>query len=100
MVDKYYAPSNLDGEEIQYKTYFDKLVTGFGVDYEIWIRKEDFGRMLAAGIVNRCSQVAVTIYLKYGSVPIPDPLNPTVIETARNHLISSKSGDLQLNCPY
>ncbi|MEB3217037.1 MAG: hypothetical protein VKN72_12535 [Nostocales cyanobacterium 94392] len=99
MIDKLYNATNLDKEETQYKIYFEQLVTEFGAENEIFIRKEDFNRMLAAGIVNRHSQVAVTIYLKYGCIDIPNPLNLTVIETARNHLISSTSTDLKLNCP-
>lgn len=99
MVDKLYNPATLDGEEIQYRQSFEQLVNEFGANYQIWVRKEDFGRMLSAGIVNRNSLVAVKIYLKYGITPISNPLNPNVIKRAKNHFKSSASEDLVLNCP-
>lgn len=99
MNDKLYNPNNFSVEDIRYKQYFDKLASVFGNDYEIWIRKEDYSRMLSAGIVNRHSLVAVTIYLKYGSVEIDDFLNPSVIEIAKNHFKSSSLEDLKLNVP-
>lgn len=100
-MDKLYNCANLDGEEVQYKPYFEKLVYEFGADCDIYVRKEDFGRMLAAGVVNRFpqQQVAVTIYLKYGALPISNPLNPSVIERVKNHFKSSSSEDLVLNSP-
>ena len=103
MIDKLYDPRNLDKEEIEYRQDFEKLASEFGAGYEIWIRKEDFNRMLSAAIVNRDSlgdsPVAVKIYLKYSSVPISNPVNPRVIEIAKNHFRSSNSEDLVLNCP-
>ncbi len=97
---KLYNPRNLDAEEMLYKQYFEKLLTIFDENYEIFIFKgEDFNRMLAVGVLNRHSQVGVKIYLKYACVAISDPLNASVIERAKNHFESGNSEDLLLNCP-
>lgn len=36
-MNKLYNSANLNGEEIQYKQYFEKLVNEFGIDCEIYI---------------------------------------------------------------
>lgn len=99
MVDRLYEPSSLLAEEKPFRVYFDQLMSDFGVEYEIWVRNDDFSRTIAAGVVNRRSEVAATIYFRYGGVAIPNPLNTTVIETVRDHLISATTEDLQINCP-
>lgn len=99
MQDKLYNPLTLDAEERLYTHYFEQLASIFLNPYQIWVRKEDFGRMLIAGIVDPCSSVAVTIYLKYASSPLSNPLNSSVLEEARNHFNSGQSSDLVLNSP-
>ncbi len=97
IMDTLYNSSALSGNDIQYRTYFGQLQSEFGGDYEIWIRKEDFDRFLAAGIVNRNSKVAVTIYLMCGNRPVPNPLNSSIINLAKNHFLSGNDKDLTLN---
>jgi hypothetical protein len=99
MQDKLYNPLTLDAEERRYSRYFEQLASLFPNPYQIWVRKEDFGRMLVAGIVDPRSSAAVTIYLKYASSPLSNPLKITlsVLEEARNHFNSGQSGDLVLN---
>jgi hypothetical protein len=99
MVDRLYEPSILSSEERLFRDYFEQLVSEFGSDYEIWVRNEDFSRMIAAGVVNRRSEVAVTICFKYNGSAISNPLNASVIERVRHHLRSSTIEDLQINCP-
>ncbi|WP_016876365.1 hypothetical protein ACF3DV_06795 [Chlorogloeopsis fritschii PCC 9212] len=98
---KIYNPQNLqnlDREEIQYLQCFQKLASVFNQqDYEIWIKREDYDRMLFVGVVNQHSQVAVKIYLKYACVPIDDPINVNVLQTAINHFQSGVQEDLVLN---
>lgn len=88
---------NLDWEEIQYLPCFEKLASVFNQNYEIWIKREDFDRMLFVGVVNRDSLVAVKIYLKYACVPIDNPINTNVLQMAINHFQSRIQEDLVLN---
>ncbi|MBD1839799.1 hypothetical protein H6F78_01600 [Coleofasciculus sp. FACHB-64] len=97
MVDRLYSSSNITTEEAPFKDYFEQLVFEFGEQYEIWSRKEDFGRRIAASVVNRRSLVAVIIYFKYKSISISHPLNEEVIDLIRQHLISDATEDLQIN---
>lgn len=97
MVDCLYEPSVLSAEERPFRAYFDQLLSEFGSEYEVWVRNKDFSRIIAAGIVNRRSEVAVTICFKCGGV-IPNPLDATVIESVRHHFMSSTTEDLQINC--
>ena len=97
---KIYNPQNLqnlDREEIEYLPCFQKLARVFNEGYDIWIKREDFDRMLLAVVVNKYSQVAIKIYLKYASVPIDDPVNINVLQTAINHFRSGIQEDLVLN---
>lgn len=98
MVDRLYEPSVLSAEERPFRVYFDQLLSEFGSEYEVWVRNEDFSRIIAAGIVNRGLEVAVTICFKYGGGVIPNPLDATVIESVRHHFMSSTTEDLQINC--
>ncbi|NJL09757.1 MAG: hypothetical protein HC908_04740 [Calothrix sp. SM1_7_51] len=102
MSDKLFNPhnlQNLDSEEMQYKHYLEQLFNVFSQDCDIWVSKEDFNRMLLAGVVNRHSQVAVKIYLKYACVPISDPINVYVLKKTIDHFKSASSEDLVLNRP-
>ncbi|MFB8790080.1 MAG: hypothetical protein U7123_14780 [Potamolinea sp.] len=99
MVDSLYKPSSLSAEEKPFRVYFHQLMSEFGVEYEIWVRNDDFSRTIAAGVVNRSSEVVAIIYFRYGGVAIPNPLSTTVIKTVRDHLISATTEDLQMNCP-
>jgi hypothetical protein len=102
MSNKLFNPhnmQNLDGEEMQYRHQLEQLFSVFGQDCDIWISKEDFDRMLLAAVVNRHSQVAVKIYLKYAHGPISDPINANVLERAINHFKSGSTEDLVLNPP-
>ena len=100
-MDKRYDSNKLSREEMPLKQDFEYLKREFGNDYDIFVRNEDFGRRLAAGIVERVSEAprAVTIYLQYGSRPFENALNADVIKKAKEHLISSCPGDLVLNKP-
>lgn len=98
-IDRPYNSDEPTGQARQYKAYFDRFVTEFGADYEIWVR-EDGNNKLAVGIVNRHFGKAVTIWFKYHGIYLPHhPLSPIVIEATRNHLISPIE-DLQINYPY
>ena len=98
---KIYNPQNiqnLDQEEIKYLPCFQTLATVFNQqNYEIWIKREDYDRMLFVGIVNQHTHVAVKIYLKYACVPIDDPINVNVLQAAINHFQSGVEEDLVLN---
>lgn len=98
MVDRLYEPGVLSAEERPFRVYFDRLLSEFGSEYEVWVRNKDFSRIIAAGIVNRRSEVAVTICFKYGGSVIPNPLDAIVIESVRHHFMSSNTEDLQINC--
>ena len=100
-MDKRYDSNNLSRQEMPLKQDFEYLKREFGNDYDIFVRNEDFARTLAAGIVERESEVprAITIYLKYGSLLVDNPLRADVIKRARTHLESSRPGDLILNRP-
>jgi hypothetical protein len=99
MTDRLYKSNEISVEEIPFKEYFNKLVSEFGNDYEIWIRNRDFNRMIAAGVVNRSSGIAVSICFKYGGAAISNPLNTAVIERIRHYLISLATEDLKINFP-
>ena len=100
MIDKLYNDLTLTMEEKQYSHYFKQLQCIFpNPYYKIFVRSEDFARALVAGVVNTNSDVAVSIYLKYGSLPIDNPLNPIVLEEVKNHFSSGYSQDLVLNHP-
>jgi hypothetical protein len=98
---KIYNPHNLqilDPEEMQYLQYFQALANIFNSqNYEIWIKREDYGRMLFVGVLNKKSLVAVKIYLVYACVPIDDPLNVNVLQAAINHFQSRVREDLVIN---
>jgi hypothetical protein len=96
MSDIPYTPSNLTGIEKKFQSYFDKLVSEFGNDCDIFIRKYDYGRMMAAGIVNRYSNVAITIPFIKGNTPLEDPLNTNLLNKVKNHLMSLNPEDLIL----
>ncbi|MBS9395913.1 MAG: hypothetical protein HEQ29_23335 [Dolichospermum sp. LBC05a] len=91
-----YKPSNLIGIEKKFQPDFDKLVSEFGNDCDIFIRKYDYGRMMAAGIVNRYSNVAITIPFIKGNIPLEDPLNTNVLNKVKNHFMSKNPEDLIL----
>jgi hypothetical protein len=93
MSDIPYKSSNLIGIEKKFQPYFDKLVSEFGNDCDIFIRKYDYRRMMAAGIVNRYSNVAITIHFIKGNIPLGDPLNTNLLNKVKNHLISLNPED-------
>ena len=99
MTDKLYDPNILYENEKKYTIYFENLKAEFSNNFQIWIRRADFNRSLAVGIVHTDLQVAVIIYLKYGNLDIIDPLKPRIINLAINHFLSEKTGDLILNIP-
>ncbi|MHC0063154.1 hypothetical protein ACWATR_09525 [Nostoc sp. UIC 10890] len=98
---KIYNPHNLqilDHEEMQYLPCFQALANIFNSqNYEICIKREDFGRMFFVGVLNKNSLVAVKIYLVYACVPIDDPINVNVLQAAINHFQSGVREDLVLN---
>lgn len=98
MTDRLYKSNELLVEERPFKEYFNKLVSEFGNEYEIWIRNRDFNRMIAGGVVNRRSG-AVSICFKSGGAGISNPLNTAVIERIRHYLISLATEDLKINFP-
>jgi hypothetical protein len=93
MVDSLYKPSNVAPE---LRPRFDQLQNEFAEEYEIWVRVEDFGRSISAGIVNRPKAIAVTVPLRRGSQAIRNMLDPSEIDRIRNHLTSDAMEDLML----
>ncbi|RUS93916.1 hypothetical protein DSM106972_095150 [Dulcicalothrix desertica PCC 7102] len=89
---------NLDREEIQYLSCFQRLASAFNPQYyDILINKEDYGRLLFVDLIDRISLTAVKIYLKDAHKPIDDPVNGNVIQAAINHFQSGNEEKLILN---
>ena len=99
MSDHLYDANKVSFEEAPFQAYFERLLLEFSDKYEIWVRNEDCSRFIAVGIVNRVSQIAVSICLKCNGVEIYDPLSVKVIEQTRNHLASAVKEDLRINYP-
>lgn len=97
MGDKLYSVNKLSAEEIPFHNYFELLASEFGPEYEIWVRNEDFGRFIAAGVVSRSSGIAATIYLKRGGIVISNPLSQEMIVKMRNHFDLGNKEDLRIN---
>jgi hypothetical protein len=72
------------------------LKTEFGEEYGIWVRIEDFGRRISAGVVNPSTSVAATILLKQGLTNIRTAITATEIAKIRDHLASNAVDDLAL----
>lgn len=75
---------------------FESLCVEFP-EYETWVRLEDFGRWLSAGVVNRDTGVAVTIPLKRGGRIRAVSLQLEEISKIRQHLAANQPDDLQLD---
>jgi hypothetical protein len=93
MADLAYDRSNAVPELLP---IFDHLKAEFGEEYEIWVRIEDFGRRISAGIVNPSNSVAATILLKHGLTVRRVEITAEEIKTIRDHLISHEGADLAL----
>jgi hypothetical protein len=84
-------------EQIPYKSYFDRLLNEFNPpDYEIWIRTEDYGRSISAGVLKKSNQVANTVRLKGGIHLLDDSLFSQVVDEIRANLECGKED--KLNC--
>ena len=95
MVDNLYEPTNVAPE---WRPLFDQLQIEFAAEkYEIWVRVEDWGRNVSAGIVNRPKLIAVVVPLRKGIRYIPSTLDSSEIERIRNHLISDATEDLLID---
>lgn len=92
MVDNLYQPALVAPE---FRQVFDQLQNELGREYEIWVRVEDFGRSVSAGIVNR-SKLAVIVSLRRGSQAIRNALDSSEIDRIRKYLISNATEDLVL----
>ena len=97
MADRRYEPDKLSSREAPFKCYFDRLATEFGEEYEIWVAAPDYGRTIAAGVVNPKSGGAATVYFQHRSIVIPNPLNDARISRIRNHLESGTAKDIKIN---
>ncbi len=91
MVDNLYKPANVVPE---LQPPFDQLQNEFAGKYEIWVRDEDFGRSISAGIVNRSKWIAVIVPFRRGGRDIRNMLTPSEIDMIRNHLTSDAKKDL------
>jgi hypothetical protein len=92
-VDYPYGRSNVDSE---FHPIFERLEAEFGEGYKIYVRVEDFGRRISAGIVNTSNLVAATIPLKQGLKNIRVEVTSGEIEKIRAHLTSNEADDLAL----
>ena len=78
MADFPYERSNVDPELLP---MFEHLKAEFGEEYGIWVRVEDFGRRISAGVVNSSNLVAATILLKHGLTNVRVAITAAEIET-------------------
>jgi hypothetical protein len=91
--DYLYAPSHVAPA---FRPLFEYLQAALGARYEVWVRVEDFGRTLGAGVVNPSSKIAVYIRLQRGRQTIRKVLTPADIAAIRRHLTSNATQDLVL----
>lgn len=93
MLDSPYDTTNVTPE---LRPVFDQLQRELGTQYEIWVRVEDFGRSVTAGIVNRASSIAVTVPLTAAARRVRTVLEPSELDHIRKHLASAATKDLSL----
>jgi ABC-type phosphate/phosphonate transport system substrate-binding protein len=92
-VDSRYEPKNVPTE---LRPVFDQLQKELGRQFEIWVRIEDFGRRVTAGILNKSKSIAVTVPIAIGSRHIRTTLTAPDIDRIRSHLTSNATSDLAL----
>lgn len=89
-------PYDRSNEAPELLPIFEHLKAEFGEEYEIWVRVEDFGRRISAGIVNPSNSVAATILLKHGLTNKRMAITAAEIEKIRGYLTSNERDDLAL----
>jgi hypothetical protein len=93
VVENRYEPKNVAGE---LRPVFDQLQKELGGEFEIWVRIEDFGRRVTAGILNKSKSIAATVPIAIGRRRIRTTLTASDIDRIRSHLTSDAASDLAL----
>ena len=82
MSDSRYAANDVPTDV---RHLFNQLRTEFS-EYEVWVRRENFGRTIFAAVVNRARSVAVTIPVVRPGFQRSKEFEPIEIGRIRSHL--------------
>lgn len=94
-----YPGDTLQRSERPFLNILDFLFLSFCDKCRICIHNDDFERTISAVVINRETDSAVIICLKYAGVIISNPINPGIIRKVRHHIDSQSIEDLRINFP-